>query len=102
MYQLNYDMTGKVSGVKRLSDSASIPFCDGNIDYQDFLKWNKEQPIPLDLNSTIEIPKPDPNIAIKEQIAVLDLKRIRPLAEGDTAYLKTLNDQIITLRSKLK
>lgn len=40
----------------------------------------------------------DPIIA---EIAQLDLKRIRPLAEGDSAYLATLNAQIAALRAKL-
>lgn len=35
------------------------------------------------------------------QIAALDLKRIRPLAEGDTEYLQTITDQIKTLRAQL-
>jgi LEA14-like dessication related protein len=52
MYQLNYDnMTGKVSGIKRTLDSASIPICEGNSDYQAFLEWNAKQVVPLDLNS---------------------------------------------------
>ena len=51
MYQLIYSQDdGKVSGIKR-SDRASIPLDKGNIDYQEFLKWNTEQAIPLDLNS---------------------------------------------------
>jgi len=36
------------------------------------------------------------------QITALDMKRIRPLAEGDTAYLATLNTQIAALRATLK
>ena len=40
----------------------------------------------------------DPIIA---EISKLDLKRIRPLAEGDSAYLATLNAQIAALRAKL-
>jgi hypothetical protein len=52
MYQLNYDnMTGKVGGIKRISDSASIPLCEDNTDYQTFLEWNAKQAIPLDLTS---------------------------------------------------
>ena len=39
--------------------------------------------------------------SIKAQIAALDLRRIRPLAEGDTEYLATLNAQIAELRSQL-
>ena len=38
---------------------------------------------------------------LKAQIAVLDLKRIRPLAEGDSAYVATLNAQIAALRAQL-
>lgn len=38
---------------------------------------------------------------IKAQIAALDLRRIRPLAEGDTAYLADLNAQIVALRGQL-
>jgi hypothetical protein len=95
-------MTGKVVGVKRVEDSASIPICVDNTDYKNFLKWNGEQEVPLDLDSVIVPDSPDPNIAIKAQIAVLDLKRIRPLAEGDADYLKVLTDQIVALRSQLK
>jgi hypothetical protein len=58
MYQLNYDnMTGKVSGIKRLFDSASIPLCEDNTDYRAFLEWNGDQAIPLDIvsvNQTIK------------------------------------------------
>ena len=41
------------------------------------------------------------NAPIITQLAALDLKRIRPLAEGDTVYLANLNTQIVALRSKL-
>lgn len=38
MYALNYEvMTGIVFGIKRLSDMAFIPLCEGNTDYQEFL-----------------------------------------------------------------
>lgn len=42
------------------------------------------------------------NTRIKAEIAVLDLKRIRPLAEGDTAFLDNLNAQTILLRKQLQ
>jgi len=52
MYQLNYDnMTGKVGSIKRLSDSASIPLCEDNTDFQTFLEWNAGQTTPLDIVS---------------------------------------------------
>jgi hypothetical protein len=58
MYEIIYSNLGKVNSIKRLSDSTFIPLCEGNTDYQDFLKWNKAQKVPLDLNSTIEVVKP--------------------------------------------
>lgn len=39
--------------------------------------------------------------AIKARLRELDAKRIRPLAEGDTAYLQSLNSEVIALRSQL-
>jgi hypothetical protein len=39
---------------------------------------------------------------IKDQLAALDIKRIRPLVEGDTAFLATLTEQIIALRTQLQ
>lgn len=48
---------------------------------------------------------PDPAIrkaAIVAEIAALDMKRIRPMAEGDTIYLGRLTMQIKALRDELK
>lgn len=42
------------------------------------------------------------NAAIKKQIEALDIKRIRPLAEGDALFLDGLNKQIAALRAQLK
>lgn len=64
MYELNYsDRTGKVSSIQ--CGNMSIPLCEANTDYQDFLKWNSEQNTPLDLKSTIPVipPKPARNLA---------------------------------------
>lgn len=41
------------------------------------------------------------NQRIKAEIAALDLRRIRPLAEGDTTFLDNLNAQITALRAQL-
>jgi len=47
--------------------------------------------------------EPNPRIAkIKNELAALDIKRIRPVAEGDTAYLVTLNAQALELRTELQ
>jgi len=41
------------------------------------------------------------NKPILEKIAKLDVKRIRPIAEGNAAYLAPLNKQIAALRATL-
>lgn len=47
--------------------------------------------------------EPNPRIAeLKAELAALDIKRIRPTAEGDTAYLATLNAQAVALRAELQ
>lgn len=38
---------------------------------------------------------------IKAELAAIDIKRIRPLAEGDAVWLKTFNDQAVALREEL-
>lgn len=59
MYKLGYNpTTGKVCAIQ--NGNASIPLCEANTDYQEFLKWNKVQKVPLDLNSTIVLVKPVP------------------------------------------
>ena len=39
---------------------------------------------------------------LKIDLAELDQRRIRPLAEGDTEYLATLNAQAVALREELQ
>ena len=51
--------------------------------------------------SVVAPPQPNPAIAVIDaQLAALDIKRIRPVAEGDTAYLATLNQQAADLRAQ--
>jgi hypothetical protein len=51
MYKLIKDtLTGEVSTVQRLSDTAFIPFAPGNRDYQEYLEWLAQgnEPEPAD------------------------------------------------------
>lgn len=41
-------------------------------------------------------------IEIKAQLAEIDIKSIRPLVEGDTAFLATLRGPVASLRAELK
>ena len=48
------------------------------------------------------VPVPPTKDQIKAELAALDLKRIRPVAEGDATYLATLNAQAVALRAQLQ
>ena len=69
MYILNYDLNGKPSTITKIikeGEGVSFAINDNLSEFQEFLKWNKAQKTPLDLNSTIEVIKPvDPMIALK-------------------------------------
>jgi hypothetical protein len=92
MYKLS------TNSIIRLSDNACIPFAEGNTDYQAYLQWLSEGNAPEPAN-----PVPNPRIAeIKNELAALDIKRIRPVAEGDAAYLAMLNAQALALRTELQ
>jgi hypothetical protein len=39
---------------------------------------------------------------IKAELSALDTKRIRPMVEGDTDYLATLNQQVTNLRTEYR
>jgi hypothetical protein len=60
-----------------------------------------EEQAEIDARRSAPPSKASINEPIIAEIAQLDLKRIRPLAEGDSAYLATLNAQIAALRAKL-
>lgn len=67
MYKFNYDLiTGEINSIQ--NGNMSIPLCEGNTDYQDFLIWNSEQVTPLDLESTIEVVKPIPPRNLEKEI----------------------------------
>ena len=48
MYKLNKSqLSGDVTAIIRLSDTAFIPFDPANTDYQEYLKWVAEGNTPL-------------------------------------------------------
>ena len=74
MYELNYGSDGKVISISKLNTDGSVSsfyLDEANTDYQDFLKWNSEQEVPLDLKSTIEVPKPEPARDLAAEITAL-------------------------------
>uniref|UniRef100_A0A6M3L3T0 Uncharacterized protein n=1 Tax=viral metagenome TaxID=1070528 RepID=A0A6M3L3T0_9ZZZZ len=74
MYELRYSpMTGKVSCIVR-DGKDSIPICEANSYYQEFLKWNKTQKTPLDLKSTVPIVSPLPVGTVDQRIDKLEAR----------------------------
>lgn len=93
MYQ--YTQSGSI---KRTSDGAFIPIDETLQDYRDVQEW-------IEQGNTVEPyaqPEADRKAELIAQIAALDLKRIRPMAEGDTIFLGRLTMQIKALRDELK
>jgi len=70
------------------------------------IQWDAPLPAPTDAQVQqwyTDYQEPSPRIAeIKNELAALDIKRIRPVAEGDTAFLTTLNAQAVALRAELQ
>lgn len=88
---LNDSVVAKIDddGLSRMSCTIENP---------EYLAWIAEgnTPEPAD-------PVPNPRIEqIKQELSILDTKKIRPLAEGDTVYLDSLNAQTLTLRDELR
>jgi len=70
MYKLIHDtFTGKLNCITKMGEY--IPICEDNSDYQEFKTWNKAQKTPLDLNSTIEVVKPEPVRDLAKEITII-------------------------------
>ena len=105
MYKLLYDQgSGKVSCIMRGNDS--IPICEDNTDYQEFLEWNKEQKVPLDLKSiyepTLAEIQAKVNAEAIRKLAEIDLKSIRSLRAKEPQFIKQLEKEAIAERAKIK
>lgn len=55
MYKSIKEFDNKISGIKRLSDNAYIPFDIQNSDYVAYLKWVEagNTPLPVDSEETV-------------------------------------------------
>jgi len=77
--------------------------CSGDSTILKNITWSGAKPIKAQMDAAwVVCQTKESNMRIKQQIEALDTKRIRPLAEGDTAYLATLNTKIAALRATLK
>jgi len=67
------------------------------------MRWRDRTPSAKEMRDAwIAIQNKEFNAPIDAQLAAIDDKRIRPLAEGDTVYLAKLNKQAIALRAQRK
>lgn len=68
---------------------------------ENYLNWLAEGNIPIECVTT-PIFQVDRKSEIITQLAAIDAKSVRPLREGDDAYLATLAAQATALRAELK
>lgn len=92
MYQLTTNTT-----ILRVQDGAGIPADPSNSDYAAYLIWLEQGNTPAPYTP----PPVDRKAEIIASLADIDRRRIRPLAEGDAAFLAALNAQAIALRAEL-
>src|ERR1019366_6675833 len=86
------DVSNETQEVK---DAAALYWTPAIISsYQAMLAANAPAPL------TPEQVKAQAQATIDAQLLALDIKRIRPTTEGDTAYLATLNAQAVALRAQ--
>ena len=83
MYKLIYNDRNTVGSIQK--GNMSIPICEDNTDYQEFIEWNKEQEVPLDLNSvytpTEAEVKAKTNAEAIAKLELIDKQSIRGMRE---------------------
>ena len=74
MYKINYSpIDGKVNSIQK--DNMSIPMCEDNADFQQFLEWNKTGK--LDYKTPIAVEPPAPVETLEEKIAKEVAKQLK-------------------------
>jgi hypothetical protein len=71
-YTLIKNSNGDILSISR-SDGASIPVCEGNRDYQEYLEYAEGKTIPEQI---IPEPQPDTTPSVNDRIAALELAEI--------------------------
>jgi len=88
MYAINYDPTGNPISI--IKEGKQIPLAPGNMDYEEFLKWNKQRSRPLDYNTPIRIiDKPEVVQTIEERIVAIE-EKLKVLEVGSESVVKKI------------
>jgi hypothetical protein len=67
VYKLFFDdLTGMAACIERLVDHAFVPINEGNSAFQEFMRWNMIQEVPLNLNSIVNPQQISNSNAIKK------------------------------------
>ena len=81
-------------------DQATATYFDGSLTIRMLLSAIPSTDTILPYVPSPEEMKAEAIASIDAQLVALDIKRIRPTAEGDTVYLAKLNEQAVALRSQ--
>jgi len=72
MYTINYDPTGNPISI--IKEGKQIPLALGNMDFEEFLKWNEQRTRPLDWRSSIMVQAQPTKPTIEERIRAIEEK----------------------------
>lgn len=86
-YSIVYDETGTPIGVRK--GKLIIPLVPGNMDFEEFLKWNQQRSAPLDYKTPIKIIEtPIEAPTIEERISAIE-EKMKTLEASSEGVVKT-------------